>query len=656
MTNTVNRSALLSWHHRIGVQLTMALMLAWLAMIVGLAVFSVTMYRDERDGALAQHADDVRSIITVLEQIDSSGKRNAERLMTEFKTIVNPLMLSWSAESKLLYDGEPLEGDIRGVDLFHQRTGGVATIFERRGDDFTRITTSLKKQDGARAVGTQLGKTHPAYDKLMKGERYVGKATLFGRHYMTVYEPVKFDGQVRAVLFIGYDLASELSVLDKMLRALDSETRQVGILDIGKGVHEGHWLGLDAKPLQAQDSLLQALRERAGQQEHGRLDWPDFDGLPDTGPVNVVWHHHGPWQWVAVSMQRDTHTTQPSREDLVFMWTIIGVTLLANIALLAWFIRRRILSPLRQVCHGLHQLAQGQLDQPIRANSQDEFGQLAASAETLRRTWQDLLVRFRQMAEQVAVAAEQIARGNQDLSARTEQSAASLEQTAASTTALAETVRHGSDAARTANQLADQASRVAQGSGDSARQAIATIEAIQASSQRIADITGVIDGIAFQTNILALNAAVEAARAGEAGRGFAVVAGEVRSLAQRSAEAARQIKALIEESVAQIHSGSQQVQAAGSSMMEVVNAVQRVADTIGEVSASAQDQSEGIVQINAAMSQLEQATQQNAALVEEATAAAQALQRQAHDLLEALRVFRLAEASNVVELPRLGAA
>lgn len=630
----------LPWSRRVGVHLGLLLLLAWMLMILGLGGFSVSMYLDEREGALARHADDVRSIVTVLEQIDSSGKRNAERLMAEFKTIVNPAMLSWSPEDKLLYDDRPLEGDVRGVDLFHQRTGGVATIFERRDDDFTRITTNLQRQDGMRAVGTQLGKTHPAYDKLMKGERYVGKATLFGQHYMTVYDPVKIDGQVRAVLFIGYDLASELSVLDKMLRSLGSDTRQVGILDIGKGAHEGHWLGLDAKPLQAQDPLLQAVREEAGKQQHGRFEWSDVQALPGKGPVNVVWHQHEPWGWVAVSMQRDWHMTEPSRNDMILLWSIIGATLILTIVMLTWFIRRRVLQPLRQVCQDLHLLAQGRLDCALSVRGHDEFAQLSRSAEELRRSWLDLVVRFRQNAEQVASSAEQIAGGNQDLSARTEQSAASLEETAASTAALAETVRHGSEAARTANQLAAQASSIAQGSGDSARQAIATIEAIQASSQRIADITSVIDGIAFQTNILALNAAVEAARAGEAGRGFAVVAGEVRQLAQRSAEAARQIKALIEESVTQIHSGSRQVQAAGSSMMQVVDAVRRVADTIGEVSASAQEQSEGIAQINTAMGQLEQSTQQNAALVEEATAAARAMQQQARELLKALEFFQ----------------
>ncbi len=642
----------LPWSRRVGVQLGAVLLLAWSLMLVGLLIFSIQMYRDEREASLQQHASDVRSMVMVLEQIDASGKRNAERLMGELKTIISPVLFSWSPEGTLLYDEKPLEGDIRGVDIFHQRTGGVATVFERRGDDFTRITTSVRKQDGTRAVGTQLGKTHPAYDKLIKGERYVGKATLFGRHYMTLYEPLKLDGQVRGVLFVGYELANELAMLDKMVRALNTETRKVGILDIGKGAQEGHWLGIDQPPLPAQDPLLQVIRESAAQQESGLLPWPDFAGLPDSGSVNMVWHRHGSWQWVVVSMQRDIHTTQPSREDLVHLWVIVGITLAASIVLLTWFIRRRVLKPLAQACEALHHLAQGHLDRPVTAHSQDEFAQLIASVEALRSRWQDLVIRFRQVAEQVASAAEQIARGNQDLSTRTEQAAASLQETAASTATLAETVRHGSESARTANQLAAQASQSAEGSGHTSRQAIATIEAIQASSQRIADITGVIDGIAFQTNILALNAAVEAARAGEAGRGFAVVASEVRSLAQRSAEAARQIKALIEESVAQIQNGSQQVQAAGSSMMGVVDAVRRVADTIAEVTASAQEQSEGIAQINAAMGALEQTTQQNAALVEQATAAAQALQQQAQDLIQALQVFRLAAGSSAAALPR----
>jgi methyl-accepting chemotaxis protein len=239
----------------------------------------------------------------------------------------------------------------------------------------------------------------------------------------------------------------------------------------------------------------------------------------------------------------------------------------------------------------------------------------------------------------ISHASKEIASGNHDLSSRTEQTAANLQQTAASIAQLTGTVKQTADSARTANQLAASASEVAQRGGSVVSQVVSTMDDISAASRKIADIIGVIDGIAFQTNILALNAAVEAARAGEQGRGFAVVASEVRSLAQRSAEAAREIKSLIGASVEKVEYGSHLVQDAGSTMAEIVASVQRVTDIIGEISAAAAEQSQGIGQVNSAVSQLDQMTQQNAALVEESSAAAESLREQARQLTDAIAIF-----------------
>jgi methyl-accepting chemotaxis protein len=242
----------------------------------------------------------------------------------------------------------------------------------------------------------------------------------------------------------------------------------------------------------------------------------------------------------------------------------------------------------------------------------------------------------------VATASAQIAQGNQDLSQRTEQQAAALQQTAASMEQLGSTVKLNADNARQANQLALSASGVAVQGGEVVNQVVATMKGIQDSSRRIADIIGVIDGIAFQTNILALNAAVEAARAGEQGRGFAVVATEVRSLAQRSATAAREIKTLISASVERVEQGTAQVDLAGAKMAEIVGSVQRVTDIMAEISAASAEQSSGVNQVGQAVTQMDQTTQQNAALVEEGTAAAESLKGQAQQLVQAVAVFRLA--------------
>jgi methyl-accepting chemotaxis protein len=270
------------------------------------------------------------------------------------------------------------------------------------------------------------------------------------------------------------------------------------------------------------------------------------------------------------------------------------------------------------------------------------------ASTTVAKRLQDALMRIQQalqsvrsVTDSIHTASTEIAAGNQDLSHRTEQAASSLQQTASSMEQLTGTVKHSADAARQANQLASNASSVAQRGGQVVSQVVSTMEDINSASKKIADIIGVIDGIAFQTNILALNAAVEAARAGEQGRGFAVVAGEVRNLAQRSAQAAKEIKSLIGASVEKVESGSKLVQDAGATMNEIVASVRRVSDIIGEISAAASEQNDGISQINAAVGQLDQMTQQNAALVEQSAAAAASLREQAQRLAQVVATFRL---------------
>ena len=309
--------------------------------------------------------------------------------------------------------------------------------------------------------------------------------------------------------------------------------------------------------------------------------------------------------------------------------------------LLAAWITRSITAPLRQAVRVAQAVSEGDLRSEIEVHSRDEAGQLLSALQHMNNSLTGIVNEVRHSSDTIATATSQIAAGNLDLSSRTEEQAAALEETTASMHELASTVKQNYDSGKHANELAESASQVAVRGGEVVGQVVHTMESINASSRKIADIIGVIDSIAFQTNILALNAAVEAARAGEQGRGFAVVAGEVRQLAGRSAEAAKEIKGLIEASVRNVSEGCMLVEKAGSTMDEIVVSVRRVSDIMGEISSASADQSHGIDQINEAMGQMDQVTQSNAALVEESAAAAQSLERQAQTLVHTVSVLRL---------------
>ncbi|HKR45658.1 MAG TPA: methyl-accepting chemotaxis protein [Paraburkholderia sp.] len=358
-------------------------------------------------------------------------------------------------------------------------------------------------------------------------------------------------------------------------------------------------------------------------------------GLADDAALNVA---------QASQFENDSDSVFRATRWIAIALVTTGVFVATGVSI---YLLRAISSPLARAVNVAHQIAGGRLENQITIDLRGEFGQLLDALNKMDEQLSETVRGIKASTESVAVASREIASGNIDLSARTEEQAASLEETASSMTQLTETVKQNADNARQANALATRATDMADAGNDAVQGMVGTIGQISSSSARISEITSTIEGIAFQTNILALNAAVEAARAGEQGRGFAVVASEVRSLAQRSAVAAKEVKELIGSSVATIQNGAQQATEVGATMADVKQAIKQVSDIVGEIAAASEEQSRGIEQVNQAVNQMDEVTQQNAALVEQAAAAAQSLEEQAMNLTGVVSVFKLAD----VELP-----
>ena len=547
----------------------------------------------------------------------------------------------------LMLGGESMNGNSTEVDRFAGLTGGVATVFARAGDDLLRVATSVKKEDGSRAVGTTLDRAHPAYRPLMDGKPFSGRATLFGKQYMTKYVPLKDGSRVIGVLFVGIDISDELASLSRLMQANRIlESGHVYAIDLRDGASLGNVIGLaeGATRLDPKDEgvaglieKLRALPAEGGELAHG---WSVLERKAPDDQHAYYARLEPAWNLMVVA---EAHGDEMNRMSVRILVPIVIAVLMALVGLAAaviWITRQAITRPIRELRASLQYLADGDLSRSFASSRRDEIGELVNSLEAVRQRLAQALQVVRESAESINTASREIATGNQDLSNRTEQQASSLQQTAASVDQMTGSVKQNADAARQANQLAASASQVAEKGGAVVGQVVSTMDEITASSRKIAEIIGVIDGIAFQTNILALNAAMEAARAGEQGRGFAVVAGEVRALAQRSAQAAREIKSLISDSVQKVENGSKLVNDAGTTMQEIVAQVKRVNDLIGEITSATLEQSNGIGQVNQAVTQLDQMTQQNAALVEQSAAAAESLREQADKLAQAVAVFR----------------
>ncbi|GJG96189.1 methyl-accepting chemotaxis protein [Cupriavidus pauculus] len=631
-------------------------LVAFGAFSLALSASSMHQLESQARDAIGAESQTLREMVA---QLDDTMLQEADRFLLSFAAVLpGPYAVDPSQIVEVAGKATPtfrsgdlvLNNGFEVPDKFFANTGGVvATVFARTGDDYIRVTTSLKKQDGQRAVGTLLDRASPAYAAVASGKSYRSLAWLFGKPYMSKYEPVRdAGGKIVGALYVGVNVEAELAALKNRIRR-----KTIG--------DDGHFMVIDAKPGADQGKVMV---DRSGAEGTVQIDAKDADGKPwvrdmiaakDGDMVHTVavgnaapterltaYVTYSEWQWLIAG----TVPMASLRDELVASRNrFLAGGLLAALAVSAafwWLLRRMVSQPVAQAADAAERLASGDLTARLDSVRNDEIGELMRAIDGVGEGLSGIVDKVRGSVGAIAGSTSQIASGNADLSSRTASQAGSLERTVASIEELSVTVKQNADNAHDANAAVGSAAEAARAGGSTVARVVGTMSDIHRNAQQVVDIIGMIDGIAFQTNILALNAAVEAARAGEHGRGFAVVAGEVRSLAQRSANAAGEIKQLIERTVADLKSGNEAVQQAGTAIDDVVRRVEGIAALMGDISVASREQSQGLAQVSGAVAEMDSVTQQNAALVEEAAAAAESLHHQAQELRQAVEVFRLA--------------
>ncbi|WP_038901965.1 methyl-accepting chemotaxis protein [Dickeya dadantii] len=527
------------------------------------------------------------------------------------------------------------------TDDFLSRTGAISTIFVRDGDDFVRITTSLKKEDGSRAIGTKLDRASPAFAHVSGNKSFSGLAVLFGKQYITQYKPVTdASGSVIAILFVGIDISKEFAQMQK--RILDKRIGDSGhFVVLSKagataGAYLVHPTLAGQKPDWSGDALQQVLKN-----DSGRLEYDDNSLSGDDRTQVMVYRSVPQWKWVVVgTISKASLLAEIKTIRNLFLGG--GIALVVLFAVFFVYLTRRWLSrPLDEVVKVAEQFAAGNLQATLTTNSQDEVGRLVDAINSMGHGLTRLVSQVRDAAEEIAAGTDALAEDSGNISEQISRQASSVEETSATMEQLSSTVKQNADNVSSAKGLAAESASAAQNGSKTVADSVETMSEIKRSSQKIADITTTIQSIAFQTNILALNAAVEASRAGEHGKGFAVVAAEVRSLAQRSSSAVKEIEALIAESLHQIETGYRFSEKTRSVMDDLLHRIQQVSTIVNDIDIASREQSLGIEQVNVAINQIGQAINQNASLVQNSESTAQGLREKGHHLSDVVSVFRI---------------
>ncbi|MEX3853465.1 Cache 3/Cache 2 fusion domain-containing protein [Paraburkholderia sp. BR10923] len=609
-----------------------------------------------RDQVLAHIADKDRSIAAMIALFDKALSAEVDRSMALFASFL-PTDFSLDDTQKVDIGGtatptfkagdKVLNLDFTIPDQFLQRSGAIATIFARSGDDFVRVTTSLKKQDGTRAIGTLLDRKGPAYAPLLANRTYTGLAPLFGKRMITQYKPITdASGRVIGALFVGVDVDKEIQSVQDGIRALKiGASGYYFVLDASSGAERGKLLVHPAAAGQKADDA-NAPYQRMLDMKQGELDYRSADatlGESDAGDKFVSFVTVPEWQWLVGGVApRDEVMADVVRTRNAFL--LLGLALVGLFAIVFLIAVRRLVSrPLEEAARASERLAAGDLSVRVThgRTRADEIGRLMQAIDGIGEGLARIVAQVRNASAGMSAGTEKIAAGSGNIAMRIATQASSLEETAASMEQITSTVQQNADHATEANTLVTQAADAALEGGRAVERVVSTMGEIGRSSQKIAEITTVIEGIAFQTNILALNAAVEAARAGEHGKGFAVVASEVRALAQRSAAAVKEIEGVIAASGANVDSGFRIAEEASATMQGIVTQVGQVRAIMSEINVASREQSGGIEQVNRAVTQIGEATQQNATIVVDAETAAAELREQAARLAQLVSVFKL---------------
>lgn len=586
-------------------------------------------------------------MVDMVEMFNTSLSEEVESYTRLFTTFLPQPLHVDSAESRtingltvpLLKGGETGLHDNNALsDDFLNRTGAISTLFVRSGNDFIRVATSLRKENGERAMGTVLDTTSPAFAAVTKGEVYRGLALLFGKRYITQYQPVKnSDGQVIGIIFVGVDITHSWNVMrEKILNRRLGESGHFFVLDRSTGKTRGQYLFHNSEEgqLPKWDSATQQqlLSDTAGTLER----------ISDDGRTLKMADTPLPgWNWTIVG-EVDKAVLLSNVNHLRDRFLLAGVALSVLFAgLFVMIIRRMLTRPLRDVIHLARLYAAGDLRANLPVTRQDEVGQLIAAINGIGDGLQKIVIQVREAAGDIRTGTNALANDSGEISEQINKQASSVEETSASMEQLAATVQQNSANMEQTQQLVAETSRAVHQGGETVTHAVATMDDIRDASKRIEDITRVIESIAFQTNILALNAAVEAARAGEHGKGFAVVAQEVRALAARSANAVKEIEQLIGDTLNKVSEGHALSEQTRLAMDAIIVHIDNISQLVTEINHASREQSAGIGQVNLAMTHIGEASHINADRVSRSEQTAHALREQGSHLARLVSLFQL---------------